>query len=58
MRECAVRHGNGIALTAGRTGKWAEDEYIGLKDAVQTHGDKDWAAITALVPGRTTNRVE
>ena len=37
----------------GRTGKWAEDEDIKLKDAVQTHGGKDWAAIAALVPGRT-----
>jgi hypothetical protein len=37
----------------GRTGKWTEDEDIKLKDAVQLHGGKDWAAITALVPGRT-----
>jgi hypothetical protein len=29
-----------IALTAGRTGKWEEDEDSKLKDAVQTHGDK------------------
>jgi hypothetical protein len=42
-----------IALTAGRTGAWEEDEDIKLKDAVQTQGDKDWAAISALVPGRT-----
>jgi hypothetical protein len=42
-----------IALTAGRTGTWEEDEDIKLKDAVQTQGDKDWAAISALVPGRT-----
>ena len=37
----------------GRTGKWDEDEDSKLKDAVQTHGDKDWIAITALVQGRT-----
>jgi myb proto-oncogene protein len=37
----------------GRTGEWAEEEDIKLKDAVQTHGGKDWAAITALVPGRS-----
>jgi hypothetical protein len=37
----------------GRTGKWAEAEDSKLKDAVQTHGGKDWAAIAALVPGRT-----
>jgi hypothetical protein len=36
-----------------RTGTWAEDEDIKLKDAVQTHGDKDWVAVTALVPSRT-----
>jgi myb proto-oncogene protein len=37
----------------GRTGKWAKDEDSKLKDAVQTHGGKNWGAITALVPGRT-----
>jgi hypothetical protein len=42
-----------IDRTNGRTGKWAEDEDIKLKDAVQTHGDKDWNAIAALIPGRT-----
>jgi hypothetical protein len=34
-------------------GKWAEDEDSKLKDAVQTHGDKDWGTIAALVQGRT-----
>jgi myb proto-oncogene protein len=42
-----------IALTAGGTGKWEEDEDIKLKDKVQLHDDKDWAEISALVPGRT-----
>jgi hypothetical protein len=42
-----------IALTAGRRGKWAPDEDEKLKDAVRMHGDKDWVAITALVPGRS-----
>jgi hypothetical protein len=42
-----------IALTAGREGKWAEDEDNKLTDAVQRHGGKDWATISALVPGRT-----
>jgi hypothetical protein len=41
-----------LALTAGRTGKWTEDEDIKLKDAVQLHSGNDWLAITALVPGR------
>jgi hypothetical protein len=31
---------------------WAEDEDIKLKDAVQTHGDRNWGAIAVLVPGR------
>jgi hypothetical protein len=39
-----------IALTAGRTGKWTEDEDSKLKDAVQTHGGKNWDGIAALVP--------
>jgi hypothetical protein len=42
-----------IALAAGREGLWAEDEDSKLKDAVQLHGGRDWAAIAALVPGRT-----
>jgi hypothetical protein len=36
-----------------RTGKWSKDEDIQLNDAVQTHGDKDWVAVSALVPSRT-----
>jgi myb proto-oncogene protein len=43
----------GIDRTNKRTGRWAEDEDIKLKDAVQTHGGKNWDAIAALVPGRT-----
>jgi hypothetical protein len=42
-----------IDRVSGSTGRWAEDEDMKLKDAVQTHGDKDWVAISALVPGRT-----
>jgi phosphoribosylanthranilate isomerase len=45
-----------IDLANERTGKWDEDEDIKLKDAVQMHGGKDWAAIAALVPGRTRNQ--
>jgi hypothetical protein len=37
----------------GLTGKWSADEDSKLKDAVQTNGGKDWAAISALIPGRT-----
>jgi hypothetical protein len=42
-----------IDRTSGRTGHWTEDEDIKLKDAVQTHGGKNWSGISALVPGRT-----
>jgi hypothetical protein len=36
-----------------RTGKWTSDEDTKLKNAVRTHGSKNWVAIAALVPGRT-----
>jgi hypothetical protein len=42
-----------------RKGMWTEDEDLNLKAAVQMkatvqmHGGKDWAAIAAMVPGRT-----
>jgi myb proto-oncogene protein len=45
-----------IDRVVGRTGTWAEDEDIMLKNAVQTHGGKNWDAITVLVPERTSNR--
>jgi hypothetical protein len=34
-------------------GKWTTDEDSTLKDAVEKHNGKNWAAIAALVPGRT-----
>jgi hypothetical protein len=40
-----------------RKGQWAEDEVVKLKDALRTHGGKNWGAIAALVPGRTTETV-
>jgi uncharacterized membrane protein len=46
----------GIDRANGHTGTWAEDEDTKLKDAVQTHGDKNWGAIAALVPGRTSSQ--
>jgi hypothetical protein len=56
-RQCLRRWDNAlnpsIALTAERTGKWTEGEDAKLQDAVQTHGSKNWVAISALVPGRT-----
>jgi hypothetical protein len=33
--------------------KWTTDEDSTLKDAVEKHNDNNWAAIAALVPGRT-----
>jgi myb proto-oncogene protein len=41
------------SIDRGSTGKWTAVEDSKLKDAVQTHGAKDWDAISALVPGRT-----
>jgi myb proto-oncogene protein len=36
-----------------RIEKWTTDEDNQVKDAIQTHGDKNWGGIAALVPGRT-----
>jgi hypothetical protein len=56
-RQCQHRWHDGLAgnidPTTARAGKWAEDEDKKLKDSVETHGGKDWAAIAALIPGRT-----
>ena len=41
---------------AHATGKWGEDEDLELRNAVQTHGGKNWAAIAALVPGRAESQ--
>jgi hypothetical protein len=54
--QCHGRwHGLGCSIgrAKGRTGKWTSDEVIKLKGAIKTHGDKDWVAISELVPGRT-----
>jgi hypothetical protein len=45
-----------ISRPSGRKGKWTAIEDSKLKDAVQTHGDKDWVAIFLLVPGRTKSQ--
>jgi hypothetical protein len=45
-----------IALPAGRSATWTEDEDSKLKDAVQMHGGKNWVEIAALVPGRTNSQ--
>jgi hypothetical protein len=42
-----------IDQMTGHTGKWAEDEDIKLKDAVQKHGENNWDEIATMVPGPT-----
>jgi hypothetical protein len=42
-----------IDRMTGSSGTWTAVEDSKLKDSVEKHGGKDWAAITALVPGRT-----
>jgi hypothetical protein len=39
--------------TTARMGTWTKEEVCTLKDAVKKHNGEDWAAISALVPGRT-----
>jgi myb proto-oncogene protein len=39
-----------------RTGAWILDEDSKLKDAVQTHGARNWGAITARVPSRVESQ--
>jgi hypothetical protein len=49
-------HGSDVSNidpTTARAGRWTADEDKKLKDAVQTHGGKNWVAIAALVPSRT-----
>jgi hypothetical protein len=42
-----------IERASVRVGNWTAVEDVKLKDAVKTHGGKNWVAIAALVPGRT-----
>jgi hypothetical protein len=42
----------------GSSGAWEEEEDIVLKNAVRKHDGKDWAAISALVPGRTSKQCQ
>jgi hypothetical protein len=39
--------------TTASVGKWTKEEDSTLKDAVEKHNGKNWAAIAALVLGRT-----
>jgi hypothetical protein len=42
-----------IVRIAERTGTWSTEEDVKLVSAVEKHNGKNWAAIAALVPGRT-----
>jgi hypothetical protein len=39
--------------TTTRVGKWTKEEDVKLTDAVEKRNGKNWAAVSALVPGRT-----
>jgi hypothetical protein len=56
MNQCSSRWHKAVDPSIDRTiermGPWAEDEDFKLKDAVETHGGKNWGAIATLVPGR------
>jgi hypothetical protein len=56
-KQCTNRWYNTLGRNTdgatGRSGRWTEDEDSKLKDAVQMHGGKDWAATAALIPGRS-----
>jgi hypothetical protein len=46
----------GISRVSIRKSYWTAAEDSKLKDAMQTRSDKDWAAVTELVPGRTRSQ--
>jgi hypothetical protein len=46
-----------IDRAIGRKNRWTKDEDLKLKNSVQMHGGKDWAAIAAMAPGRTKSSV-
>jgi hypothetical protein len=60
QRQCYKRWKNvldpNLDRANERTGKWTAIEDSKLKDAVYTHGGKNWGAIAAQVPDRTTIR--
>jgi hypothetical protein len=60
QKQCHCRWKDALDLSIdranGRTGQLVEDEDSKLKNAVQTHDGKGWAAIFALVPGRARSQ--
>jgi hypothetical protein len=45
-----------INPTSAHMDRWTTDEDTKLKDAVQMHNGKNWDAIAALIPGRTSRK--
>jgi hypothetical protein len=58
--QCVHRWHNKLACksdeTTARVGRWTKKEDSTLEGAVEKHNGEDWAAISALVPGRTRNQ--
>jgi hypothetical protein len=54
-KQCTNRwyHALVPSVGTGRTDTWTTEDDNKLKDAVEKHGDKNWDAITVLLPGRT-----
>jgi hypothetical protein len=56
-KQCTNRWYNAldpsVERATGRMDTWTTDEDNKLKDAVEKHGEENWSAIAALVPGRT-----
>jgi hypothetical protein len=59
-KQCRRRWRDALAprihRATARKGRWTPDEDAKLKNAVQMHNGMNWAAIAALVPGRTKDQ--
>jgi hypothetical protein len=53
--RCQQRWTNALDPSNGKKGKWNPEEYGKLTKAVKKHG-KDWVAVAAMVPGRTSKQ--
>jgi hypothetical protein len=49
-RKISVRNDSNVNRANRSKVSWTEDEDSKLKDAVQTHGGKNWGAVAAIVP--------
>jgi hypothetical protein len=56
-KQCTNRWYNAlkpsVERATGRTDTWTTDDDNKLKNAVEKHGEENWTAIAALLPGRT-----